>query len=361
VVEGLTVGLGDRSYEIRFGAGTLAELGATCSALRLGRQVAVVTNPLVGGLYFETVRDSLESAGFCVRRIDIPDGETHKNLETLKHIYDCLIDYGIDRGSFIVALGGGIVGDVAGFAAASYLRGIPFVQVPTTLLAQVDSSVGGKTGVNHEKGKNLIGAFYQPALVSIDVETLRTLDEREYVCGLAEVVKYGVVLDKELFAFLEGHTAELLNRETRHLLHVIRRCCQLKASVVEQDEREAGLRAVLNYGHTLGHAVESLTGYSRFKHGEAVAIGMVQAARISAQLGHGGSEDTERVNALLKALSLPVDLPDFSIADYTEALLHDKKVRDGGINFVFNRGIGDFELARVTDIPNLLRICGIGG
>jgi 3-dehydroquinate synthase len=233
--------------------------------------------------------------------------------------------------------------------------------VPTTLLAQVDSSVGGKTGINHEKGKNLIGAFYQPALVMTDVATLRTLEQREFQCGLSEVVKYGVVLDKDLFAFLEGHAPQLLARDTGPLLHVIRRCCQLKASVVEQDEREAGLRAVLNYGHSFGHAVESLTGYTTFKHGEAVAIGMVQAARVSARLGYSDDSATERIAALLRTLGLPVDLPGFTATAYAEALLHDKKVRDGGLNFVFNKGIGDFHLARVTDIPDLLRTCGIGG
>ena len=360
-MESITVGLAERSYQIHFGAGTLNGVGAACATLPLGKQAAVVTNPLVGSLYFETIRRSLTEAGFQVHRIDIPDGEEYKNLDTLKLIYDRLIEEGLDRGGFIVALGGGIVGDVAGYAAASYLRGISFVQVPTTLLAQVDSSVGGKTGVNHEKGKNLIGAFYQPQTVMIDVATLTTLAEREYLCGLAEVVKYGVVLDRQLFDFLESHADRLLARDTECLLKVIRSCCTLKAGVVAQDERETGLRAVLNYGHTFGHAVESLTGYSRFKHGEAVAIGMVQAAKASEAMGYCTTDDTERVVSLVKALGLPTALPEFSAKLYAEALMHDKKVKSGGINFVFNKGIGNFLITRVTDLSILLTACGIGG
>lgn len=360
-MENITVGLGERSYRIEFGTGILAGIGAACRTLKLGVHAAVVTNPVVGGHYYESVQASLTASGITVHKIEIPDGEEYKNLETLKLIYDRLIDIGLDRGGFIVALGGGVVGDIAGYAAATYLRGIPFVQVPTTLLAQVDSSVGGKTGVNHEKGKNLIGAFYQPALVVIDADTLATLPLREYLCGLAEVVKYGVVLDSELFEGLAENTALLLARDTKYLLRVIQSCCRIKASVVEKDEREAGLRAVLNYGHTIGHAVESLTRYSNYMHGEAVAIGMAQAAVISERMGYSDRAATERIMALLKALQLPVSLPPFSVAEYVEAMLHDKKVRDGGITFVFNRGIGDFHFGRVTDIPALLRACGIGG
>jgi 3-dehydroquinate synthase len=360
-MESITVGLAERSYQIFFGAGTLEGIGIACASLSLGKQAAVVTNPLVGSLYFQPVQRALVEAGFQVHRIDIPDGEEYKNLDTLKLIYDRLIEEGLDRGAFIVALGGGVVGDVAGYAAASYLRGISFVQVPTTLLAQVDSSVGGKTGVNHEKGKNLIGAFYQPLMVMVDVATLSTLSDREYLCGLAEVIKYGVVLDRQLFDFLESHAERLLARDTECLLKVIRSCCSLKAGVVAQDERETGLRAVLNYGHTFGHAVESLTGYGRFKHGEAVAIGMVQAAKISEAMGYGQRGETERIVALVKSLGLPTELPEFRAEEYAEALMHDKKVKSGGINFVFNKGIGDFLIARVTDLSFLLKTCGIGG
>jgi 3-dehydroquinate synthase len=361
MIENLTVGLGERSYPITFGNGILAGLGTACRDRRLGNTAVVITNPLVGGLYGDAVRRSLVAGGFAVSVIEIPDGEEYKNLETLKIIYDRLVDCGVDRGAFIVALGGGVVGDVAGYAAATFLRGIPFVQVPTTLLAQVDSSVGGKTGVNHEKGKNLIGAFYQPVLVTIDTHTLTTLPEREYLCGLAEVVKYGMVLDGEFFSYLEGHVPAILDRDTDTLLSLVRRCCQLKAHVVEQDERESGVRAVLNYGHTLGHAVETLTGYSRYKHGEAVAIGMVQAARLAESQGVSDGGSTGRLVTLLRLLGLPVELPDFSAAAYRDAIMHDKKVRDGGIQFVFNKGIGDFHFARITDLLPLLKVCGIGG
>jgi 3-dehydroquinate synthase len=360
MLSSITVGLGERSYSILFGHEILAGIGAICRDLELGNSVAVVTNPTIGALYFGQVRDSLARAGFAVHRIDIPDGEEFKNIETLKGIYGRLIEAGLDRGSFMLALGGGVVGDTAGFAAATYLRGIPFVQVPTTLLAQVDSSVGGKTGINHEKGKNLIGAFYQPVSVLVDVATLDTLPRREYLSGMAEVVKYGVTLDGDLFDCIAGNASRLLARDSECLLKVIQRCCELKASIVAQDERETGLRAVLNYGHTFGHAVETLTGYTVFTHGEAVAIGMVQAAKISEHLGYSDPTATERIIVLLENLGLPTSLPLFSAIAYEEALLRDKKVRDRGLSFVFNKGIGDYRIDRVTDILSLLESSGIG-
>jgi len=235
------------------------------------------------------------------------------------------------------------------------------VQVPTTLLAQVDSSVGGKTGVNHERGKNLIGAFYQPGLVLIDTATLDTLPEREYLSGLAEVVKYGIVLDGDLFGYISTNAGKILDRDKDCLQMVIKRSCSIKASIVEKDEKEAGLRAVLNYGHTLGHAVETLTSYKRYTHGEAVAIGMAQAAKLSESMGFSVRAETERIISLLEALHLPVEIPYFTPSAYTDALLHDKKARDGGINFVFNKGIGDFHMSRVNDLNALLKTSGIGG
>jgi 3-dehydroquinate synthase len=358
-VDDLTVVLGDRSYRITFGFGNLAEIGSICRESNLGSTVAVITNPTVGALYYEAVRSGLAGAGFTVCRIDIPDGEVYKNLDTLRGIFGGLIDAGLDRGSFIVALGGGVVGDVAGFAAASYLRGIPFVQVPTTLLAQVDSSVGGKTGVNHEKGKNLIGAFYQPAAVMIDVATLGTLPDREYLGGLAEVLKYGIALDGELFEYISDNAEKLLARDQESLTAIIRRSCMLKASIVAQDEKETGLRAVLNYGHTFGHAVETLTGYREYIHGEAVAIGMVQAAKVSEGMGYSEEVDTARIVELIRRLGLPVELPSFTKAEYMNALLHDKKVRDKGLSFVFNKGLGDFHIDKVKDVTDLLVIAGI--
>lgn len=350
----LTVNLGDRSYPLRFGTGILAGIGALCRELEIGNNVAVVTNPTVGRHFLDTVTVSLADAGFTVYTIEIPDGERHKNSQTLNEIYDALIQAGLNRQSFMVALGGGVVGDITGFAASTYLRGIPFVQVPTTLLAQVDSSVGGKTGINHPLGKNLIGSFYQPSLVLIDTDTLDTLPEKEYLSGLAEVVKYGAVCDASFFDLLSSEADKLLARDKAGILAAIRRSCALKASVVERDEREGGYRAILNYGHTFAHAVESLTGYSHYLHGEAVAMGMVHAARLSEAKGYARREETERIEGLLRALRLPVDLPSFPAEEYRQAILRDKKVRDGGINFVFNRGIGDSIIEKISDWGFLL-------
>ena len=350
----MTVALAERSYRIQFGSDVLHRVGPICRELKLGGSVAVVTNPTVGALYYDEVQRSLAEAGFTVYRIDIPDGEQYKNGETLHTIYGRLIDCGLDRGSFIVALGGGVVGDIAGFAAATYLRGIPFIQVPTTLLAQVDSSVGGKTGINHEKGKNLIGAFYQPVAVLIDVATLNTLPEREYLGGMAEVLKYGITLDADLFQFIRDHVGKLVVRDRDSVLTVIKRSCFLKASIVAQDERETGLRAVLNYGHTFGHAVETLTGYREYIHGEAVAIGMVQAARVSERSGFSSSTDTEMITNVLREMGLPTELPSYSPASFKEVMLRDKKVKDGGLNFVYNKGIGDYHIERVRNIEALV-------
>lgn len=351
----LTVRLGERSYRIHFGSGILSNLGTLCRELGLGGKVAVVTNPTVGIHYLGPVRSSLVAAGFEVHPIEIPDGESYKNSSTLDRIYDALIGGGLNRQSFMVALGGGVVGDMAGYAAATYLRGIPFVQVPTTLLAQVDSSVGGKTGINHPLGKNLIGAFYQPRLVMVDTDTLDTLPEREYLSGLAEVVKYGAVCAADFFDFMSAASSQILAREKEILLQAIRTSCALKASVVERDEREGGYRAVLNYGHTFAHAVESLTGYSEYLHGEAVAVGMVRAARLSEAKGYASEEDTERIVRLLDTLGLPTELPGFGAEQYLQVMLRDKKVRDSGISFVFNRGIGDSVIEKVSDWNFLLR------
>ena len=359
-METVTVGLAERSYPILCDQGILGSIGEVLLRADLGKVCSMITNPTVYALYGERLLTSLREAGFTVYVEEVPDGEEYKNSATLNRIYDGMISRELDRSSFVIALGGGVVGDMAGFAAATYLRGIPFVQVPTTLLAQVDSSVGGKTGINHERGKNLIGAFYQPRLVMIDVDVLQSLPEREYLCGLAEVVKYGVVLDESFYDFLEANVHRLLERDRGCLTHVIVRSCQIKADIVKEDEREAGLRAVLNYGHTFGHAIETLTGYVAYKHGEAVSIGMAQAACCSERLGYSDAAATARIRGLLTALGLPVELPRFSAAEYVGVLLHDKKVRDGGVNFVFNRGIGAFAIDKVTDVYQLLKFCGIG-
>ena len=344
----IPVQLGPQSYTILIDAGILAEAGKHCRDLGLSGRAAVVTNPTVAGLYAEMVTASLSAAGFQPLLIQVPDGEAYKTSQTLNQVYDQLIEAGIDRRCFIVALGGGVVGDLAGFAAATYLRGIPFVQLPTTLLAQVDSSVGGKTGIDHPRGKNLIGAFYQPRLVLADVNTLTSLPEREYRAGLAEVVKYGVVLDRTFFELLETNVERLLDRDRELIVTVVARCCSLKAWVVEQDEHEAGLRAVLNYGHTLGHAFEALAGYDGLVHGEAVSIGMALAARISEREGLCSIAERERIVALLHAVGLPTETPAVGRDELMAALTQDKKSRAGVIQYICNQGLGAHAVREFT-------------
>lgn len=344
----ISVQLDSHRYGIDIGEGLLSGVGAACKAAALAGRAAVVSNPTVAPLYADLVTGSLQDAGFSPVMIEIPDGEEFKTSTTLNSIYDRLIEAGLDRRSFIVALGGGVVGDLAGFAAATFLRGIPFVQLPTTLLAQVDSSVGGKTGIDHPLGKNLIGAFYQPHLVLSDISTLNTLSERHYLAGLAEVIKYGAVLDADLFALLETEVDGLLRRDPVLLGQVVARCCEIKAWVVEQDEREAGLRAVLNYGHTLGHAFETLSGYRDLVHGEAVAIGMVQAALLSRLEGYCSSDDVERIVSLIQRLGLPVTAPEVAQDDLVSALSRDKKNRSGTLQYICNRGIGSHAMHQFT-------------
>lgn len=355
MAQDLMVRLGERSYCIKFGKGIIAAVGRYCRDLNLGKQVAVVSNPTVWKYWGDGIVAALSAAGFTVFKIEIPDGESFKNSETLGQIYDLLIEAGMNRQSFLIALGGGVVGDMTGYAASTYLRGIPFVQVPTSLLAQVDSSVGGKTGINHKLGKNLIGTFYQPRLVVIDSATLDTLPEREYLSGMAEMVKYGVVCDGSFFEFLTTGVDKLLARDGEYLLEAVRKCCEIKASVVERDEKEGSYRAVLNYGHTFAHAIEKITDYSRYLHGEAVSVGMVQAARLSESKGYAGAEDTKKIVALLKSLRLPTELDRFDTGAYRSVMVRDKKVRDGGINFVFNKGIGESVIERVDDWDYLLK------
>lgn len=346
----IVVGLGDRSYPIVLGQGVLAETGVWLKEVAPPGRCALVTNPTVGALYADTVIRSAVAAGFEPVRIDVPDGEEHKNLASLARIYDGLVDAALERNSPLLALGGGVVGDLAGFAAATYLRGIPYLQLPTTLLAQVDSSVGGKTGIDHPRGKNLIGAFYQPRAVLIDLATLRTLPRRQLLAGFAEVVKYGAILDAELFAFLERELAQVLALDSALLQQVVCRCCELKAQVVERDERESGERAVLNFGHTIGHALESVTGYTRFLHGEAVAMGMVAEARVSAALGLCRPEVVERLRALLERSGLPVELPaDIDDEKLAGAIELDKKVRGGKVKFVALEALGRTRFVLLTN------------
>jgi 3-dehydroquinate synthase len=341
MIERITVGLGDRSYPIWIGDGIIEQLGEALVTAKFPRRIAMVTNPTVSGYYREPVLDTLSSAGFQVSVIEIPDGEQFKTLHTLELIYDALIREGFDRYCGLVALGGGVVGDITGFAAATYLRGVPFAQVPTTLLSQVDSSVGGKTAVNHPLGKNMIGAFYQPCHVHIDVGTLRTLPRREFTSGMAEVIKYGVIRDREFFGWLADQKDQLLNLVPEALIQAVKRSCQIKANVVEVDEKESSLRAILNYGHTFGHAVETLAGYGVICHGEAVAIGMVIASELSMQLGFASAGDVSAIRSLITEFGLPTTPPAHSLDDYLTAMGRDKKVRDGMLRFVLNHGIGD--------------------
>jgi 3-dehydroquinate synthase len=340
-METVTVELGARSYPICIGTGTLGELGSRMHGMPLGRRGAVITNPVVGALYVEPVVRGLEDAGFEPTVIEVPDGEEHKNLAWLAFLYDRLVQAHLDRQSPILALGGGVVGDLAGFTAATFLRGVPLIQVPTTLLAQVDSSVGGKTAVNHAAGKNLIGAFYQPRLVWIDVQTLRTLPPREVRAGMAEVIKYAATLSASLFELLERRIEDLLALDEELLIRTVTECCRLKAMVVSQDEREAGYRSVLNFGHTIGHAVEALTEYRRYLHGEAVAIGMAIAVRLSRKTGRCTAEVERRLLELLERAGLPVFVPEELLGPgLLLAVETDKKVSGGKIKFVCIEAIG---------------------
>ncbi len=350
MIEQITVPLGNRSYPIVISADILSLLGEKLADINFPRRVAIVSNSLVMSHYGETVKSSLRKYGFDFLEIILPDGEEYKTLQTLESVYDQLIQNSFDRSTGLIALGGGVIGDLVGFAAATFLRGVPFVQVPTTLLAQVDSSVGGKTAVNHPLGKNLIGAFYQPELVFIDVATLKTLDSREVSAGMAEVVKYGVIKDADFFAWLEENSLALQNCQKDALITAVKRSCQIKADIVEVDEKEGSIRAYLNYGHTFGHAIESLSGYGQWKHGEAVAIGMVVAAKISANHNLCSDEDIERLTRLLKAFNLPVEPPDYSLSDYVAAMQRDKKVKQGTLTLVLNRGIGNVQLSQVPDV-----------
>jgi 3-dehydroquinate synthase len=300
-----------------------------------------VTNPTVAQLYLDVVHEALRHAGFEVTPILLPDGEEHKSLRSLATIYDRLIAERLERQSCVLALGGGVIGDLAGFAAATYLRGIPYAQVPTTLLAQVDSSVGGKTAVNHESGKNLIGAFYQPKLVLIDVEILRSLPRRELIAGFAEVIKYGIIEDPDLFHLLEQKAEDIVKPDRELLSQVILKSCAIKARVVEADEREDDQRAVLNFGHTVGHALEAATGYRQFLHGEAIAIGMVKAATLSVQQGFCDQQSYERIIKLVRKAGLPTELPSgVSTQSLIQGMEVDKKAAGGKIKFVICCGIG---------------------
>jgi 3-dehydroquinate synthase len=335
----LTVGLGERSYPIHIGRGLLER--PELFAPHLGsRRAAVVTNEVVAPLYAPALERALEACGTRLFRVVIPDGEAEKRWETLDRVHGELLRAQADRKTVIVALGGGVVGDLAGFAAATYQRGVPFVQVPTTLLAQVDSSVGGKTGINHALGKNMVGAFHQPLAVIADTATLDTLPERELSAGLAEVIKYGAIDDVAFFAWLEENIERLRARDPDALAHAIGRSCEIKARIVALDEREAGVRALLNLGHTFGHAIETLEGYGTWLHGEAVATGMVMAARFSERLGRAPTGDALRLERLLRRAGLPVEPPAIAPDAWLDAMGRDKKNEAGRITLILLDRLG---------------------
>lgn len=335
----LTVGLGERSYPIYIGSGLLGQAGLLQSVLPRKR-AAIVTNTTVAPLYLEKLRQTLQHIGVSSVPVILPDGEEYKNTATLNLIYDALLTHRCERTTPLIALGGGVIGDMTGYAAATYLRGVPFIQVPTTLLAQVDSSVGGKTGINHPLGKNMIGAFYQPQLVLADIDTLNTLPDNELAAGIAEVIKYGLIRDLPFFEWLEQNIEKLLARDTAALQYAIARSCQNKADVVAADERESGERALLNLGHTFGHAIESGMGYGNWLHGEGVAAGTIMAADLSRRLGWIGAQDVLRIRKLFERAKLPVVAPDLGAEKYLELMGLDKKVEGGKIRFVLLKEIG---------------------
>lgn len=335
----LTVGLNERSYPIHIGSGLL-KCADLLKAHLPRKRVAIVTNTTVAPLYLERLKQTLQEIGVSSVDIILPDGEVYKTAETLNLIYDGLLMHRCERTTPLIALGGGVVGDMTGFAAASYLRGVPFIQIPTTLLSQVDSSVGGKTGINHPLGKNMIGAFYQPQLVLADISTLNTLPDQELSAGLAEVIKYGLIRDLPFLEWLEQNMERLTARDTEALQYAVLRSCQNKAEVVAADERESGERALLNLGHTFGHAIESGMGYGNWLHGEAVAAGTIMAADLSQRMGWIAESEVARIRALFVRANLPVVSPELGVDTYLEYMGHDKKVEGGKMRFVLLKAIG---------------------
>ncbi|HSJ99169.1 MAG TPA: 3-dehydroquinate synthase, partial [Myxococcota bacterium] len=352
------VELGERSYDIRLGVDLLDQAGPAIAERTKARRAAIVTVPDVARRYAPRLERGLRAAGLKVRRLVVPDGERAKSFAWAQRLYDGLLDFEADRSTVVVALGGGVVGDLAGFVAATWMRGVPFVQVPTTLLAMADASVGGKVAVDLPRGKNLVGAFHQPRLVWMDLDTLRTLPRRQRAAGLAEVIKHGAIRDAALFERFERDVERILDLEPGPTLDVLARSCEIKAEIVSQDEREAGLRTLLNFGHTLAHAVETLTGYRRILHGEAVAIGMAFAARRSESLGHAPAGTADRLEALLRRAELPTEPPGFPRRAYLSALRVDKKRTDAHVRFVVLRGIGRADTVALTPAEILPRDFG---
>lgn len=347
----LQVDLGDRSYPIYIGQGLLDDSQWLRPHIR-GKQVCVVTNDTIAPLYLERVRKQLE--GFNLSTVILPDGESHKTLDVLSTIYDRLLEDRHNRTTTLIALGGGVVGDMTGYAAASYQRGVDFIQIPTTLLSQVDSSVGGKTGVNHPLGKNMIGAFHQPNAVVIDTDVLKSLPARELSAGIAEVIKYGLIADKPFYEWLEQNIQSLLACDTEAMAYAIERSCQNKADVVAADEREGGIRAILNLGHTFGHAIETAQGYGNWLHGEAVATGMLMALDLSVREGAVEQSEVERLRQLLQAFGLPTESPkEMTEGEFLDLMAVDKKVLDGQLRLVLLEAIGKAVVTNGFDVDNL--------
>lgn len=352
MMQTLEVALGDRTYPIHIGAGLISQPKLILPHLKR-KQVAIVTNTTVAPLYLEELAKPLRDAGIGVIEIVLPDGEAYKNSETLNLIYDALLKNRCERSTTLIALGGGVIGDLTGYAAATYLRGVPFIQIPTTLLSQVDSSVGGKTGINHPLGKNMIGAFYQPKLVLADIDTLKTLPKRELSAGVAEVIKYGLIRDADFFDWLEVNIQGLMQLDEAVTSYAIYRSCKNKAEVVAADEHEAGERALLNLGHTFGHAIENAMGYGVWLHGEAVAAGTTLAADLSQRMGWLKDAEVQRIHALLAASSLPLRAPNLGLEKYLDLMQSDKKVADGKIRLVLQQGIGKAVITGEYDAAKL--------
>jgi 3-dehydroquinate synthase len=348
----LKVELANRSYPIHIGRGLISNADLILPHLKR-KHVAIVTNTTVAPLYLEQLSSALKAAGVTVISIVLPDGEAYKNSETLNLIYDALLQNRCERSTTLIALGGGVIGDLTGYAAATYLRGVPFIQIPTTLLSQVDSSVGGKTGINHPLGKNMIGAFYQPQLVLADIDTLQTLPPREFSAGMAEVIKYGLIRDPDFFDWLEVNINQLMALDEYSISEAIYRSCQNKAEVVARDEHETGERALLNLGHTFGHAIENAMGYGVWLHGEAVAAGTMMAADLSLRMSWLSSKDVKRIHDLLTAAKLPLEAPKLGVEKYLDLMQMDKKVADGKIRLVLQQAIGKSVITSDYDAEKL--------
>lgn len=348
----LNVELASRSYPIYIGRHLLSRAELILPHLKR-KQVAIVTNTTVAPLYLDKLSKTLAEAGVKITPIILPDGEAYKNSETLNKIYDALLENRCERSTTLIALGGGVIGDLTGYAAATFLRGVPFIQIPTTLLSQVDSSVGGKTGINHPLGKNMIGAFYQPQAVLADIDTLQTLPPREFSAGVAEVVKYGLIRDADFFDWLETNVEKLMALDEAVLSYAIYRSCQNKAEVVARDEHENGERALLNLGHTFGHAIENAMGYGVWLHGEAVAAGTMMAADLSRRMGWLSHQEVERIHALLTKAKLPLDAPQLGVEKYLALMQLDKKVADCKIRLILQQGIGKSVITSDYDVEKL--------